>query len=82
MGKLILAQSSISTETSRLIYTANQMTSFYVKLYIELKWVNSNGYICIVMFSPQDFLRNWNLCEALLSCQVENRNSNLNSFLL
>ena len=37
MGKLILAQSRISTETSRLIYTANQITSFYVKLYIELK---------------------------------------------
>ena len=37
MGKLILAQSCISTETSRLIYTANQMTSFYVKLYTELK---------------------------------------------
>lgn len=61
MGKLILAQSWISTETSRLIYTANQITSFYVKFYIELKWVNSNGYTCIVIFSPQDFSRNWNL---------------------
>ena len=34
-------------ETSYLIYTANQMTGFYMKRNSEMKWVNSTCWILI-----------------------------------